>query len=243
MEPEVYLRHIENEETHWWFKSRRKIICSIIERNLLSGEKKLNILDYGAGSGTNVEMLSTFGDVYVYEKDEKTSKFLIEKFKNNKNIKIVNQLDYKDFFDLIIAADVIEHIEDDNAILKYFSNLLNENGKILLTVPAYNFLYSSKDRILHHHRRYNKKRLKSLVEKYFEIIKLTYYNFFLFAPLALSILFLKLFKINFINSVETKPNRIINEFLFMIFNMEKYLLRIFNFPFGLSLILIARKIR
>ena len=158
MEPEVYLRHIENEETHWWFKSRRKIICSIIERNLLSGGKKLNILDYGACGGTNVEMLSYFGNVYVYEKDEKTSKFLIEKFKNNKNIKIVNQLDYKDFFDLIIAADVIEHIEDDAVILKYFSNLLNE-------------------------------------------------------------------------------------FLFMIFNMEKYLLRIFNFPFGLSLILIARKIK
>ena len=80
MEPEVFLRHIENEETHWWFKSRRKIICSIIERNLLSEGKKLNILDYGAGSGTNVEILSSFGEVYVYEKDEKTSKFLIEKY-------------------------------------------------------------------------------------------------------------------------------------------------------------------
>ena len=82
MEPEVYLRHIENEEAHWWFKARRAIIYSIIKNNINFESKKINILDYGAGSGTNISMLNKFGCVHVYEKDEKTSRFLKEKFKN-----------------------------------------------------------------------------------------------------------------------------------------------------------------
>ena len=48
MEPEVYLRHIENEEAHWWFKARRAIIYSIIKNNINFENKKINILDYGA---------------------------------------------------------------------------------------------------------------------------------------------------------------------------------------------------
>ena len=245
MESEVYLRHIENEESHWWFKARREIIYSIIKKNINFKSNKLNILDFGAGSGRNIRMLSKYGNVYVYEKDEKTSSFLKEKFKGFENIKIIQKPNNnnKEFFDLILAADVIEHIEDDEAVLLYLSELLNKNGQILITVPAFNFLFSSKDKVLGHYRRYTKKNIKKIISKYFSITKLSYYNFFLFIPLALSILFLKLFRVNFINSVETKPNRIINEFLFMIFNMEKHLLKLFNFPFGLSLIVIAKKIK
>ena len=241
MEPEVYLRHIENEETHWWFKARREIICSIIKKNINIKNKKINILDFGAGSGSHVSMLNKFGCVHVYEKDEKTSNFLKEKFKKSENIKIIQPPIKKAFFDLILAADVIEHIKDDEAVLKYLSDLLNKDGQMLITMPAFNFLFSNKDEILRHYRRYDKNNIQKIISKYFKIIKLSYYNFFLFLPIALTIIFFKILKINFINSVEKKPNTIFNNILYKIFCSEKYLLNFLNFPFGISLIVLAKK--
>ena len=243
MESEVYLRHIENEESHWWFKARREIIYSIIKKNINFKSNKLNILDFGAGSGTNIRMLSKYGKVHVYEKDEKTSSFLKEKFKKSENIEIIQKPNNnnKEFFDLILAADVIEHVEDDEAILQYLSELLNKNGQILITVPAFNFLFSSKDKVLRHYRRYTKKNIKKIISKYFSITKLSYYNFFLFIPIAISIVFFKIFRINFIDSVEKKPNTILNSILFQIFHSEKFILNFLNFPFGLSLIVLAKK--
>ncbi len=125
-------------------------------------------------------MLNKFGYVHVYEKDEKTSRFLKEKFKKYENIKIIQKPNNnnKEFFDLILVADVIEHVEDDMAILQYLSELLNKNGQILITVPAFDFLFSNKDKVLLHYRRYTKKNMKKIISKYFNITKLSYYNFF-----------------------------------------------------------------
>ena len=240
MEAEVYLRQIKNEESHWWFKGRRKIIDSLIRR-AISNKKKINILDYGSGSGTNIKMLSKYGYVYAYEKDKTTAQFLKKKFKKNKKVKVINKPKNVNFFDLIISADVIEHIKDDKNTLKYLSKLLNKNGFILITVPAYNFLFSLKDKALHHLRRYNKKTLKELILNYFKIVKLSYFNFFLFIPLAFSIIILKMLNVQFINSVEKKPHSLINKILYIFFRYEEYFLKYFNFPFGLSLIVVAKK--
>jgi len=241
MEPEVYLRHIKNQKSHWWFSARREIIRSIISKKVNLRNKKAKILDFGAGSGTNIKMLSKFGEVYVYEKYAKTSKFLKQHFIKFKKIKIIKKPKQKGFFDLILVADVIEHIKNDDIFLKYLSKLLNKNGQILITVPAFNFLFSSKDEVLHHHRRYSKKKIKKIVLKYFKLIKLSYYNFFLFIPIALLIIFFKIFRINFIDSVEKKSKNILHNVLFKIFCSEKYLLNFINFPFGLSLIALAKK--
>ena len=63
MREDVYKRHIENFDNHWWFESRKNIIQKILQKYV---NKKINILDYGAGSGVNVEMLSKFGKVDIY---------------------------------------------------------------------------------------------------------------------------------------------------------------------------------
>ena len=188
-------------------------------------------------------MLNKFGYVHVYEKDEKTSRFLKEKFKKYENIKIIQKPNNnnKEFFDLILVADVIEHVEDDMAILQYLSELLNKNGQILITVPAFDFLFSNKDKVLRHYRRYTKKNIKKIISKYFNITKLSYYNFFLFIPIVISIICLKIFRVSFIDYVEKKPNIILNSILFQIFHSEKFLLNFLNFPFGISLIALAKK--
>jgi len=242
MEKDVYSRHIKNYETHWWFKARKNIINSILKSKIK--KKKIEILDYGAGSGTNINMLTNFGFTYIYEKDKKTTKYLIKKFNNKKKFKIIkkNYLKKKKF-DLIIAADVIEHIKNDKKIINFFHSKLKKSGFLLLTVPAFNFLFSKKDVALKHYKRYNAADIKKILLNKFEYIKLSYYNFFLFLPICILIIIFKSLNVQFISTVEKTPNIIINKLLYLIFNIEKFFLKFINFPFGVSLILLAKKIK
>jgi len=237
MRKDVYTRHIKNEKKHWWFSARREIIYSVISN--LKQKESITILDFGAGSGANIEILTKLGKVDVYETNTQAKNFLKTKFKNFKNVKIITKIKKK--YNLIIAADVIEHIKNDKKVLKIFFNCLKKNGHLLITVPAFNFLFSSKDVALKHFRRYNKFNLKSLLKRYFKIKKLSYFNFFLFLPIAISILFYKIKRKKFIKFVETTPPNYLNFILKNIFLVEKYILRFFNFPFGISIIALAKK--
>jgi SAM-dependent methyltransferase len=236
MNYEALKRHIKNENDHWWFKARREIIKNILKKLKV---QKLKILDFGAGSGTNIEILKEFGNVEVYEKNKMINFFLKKKFKKNKKIKIIDNYKNKKY-DLILAADVIEHIKKDNIIVKNLWKILKKNGKIIITVPSYQFLFSKKDEDLKHYRRYNINKLKKLISK-FKTIKCSYFNFFLFIPLSILILIFKLFRIQFINSAEKTPNKYLNKILYLIFKTEKFLINRLNFPFGLSIIFVGEK--
>ena len=231
MKNEVYLRHIENYRDHWWFQSRKNIIEKIIKKN--AKKKKLKILDFGSGSGVNLSMLSKYGHVSIFETHKETQKYLKNLYKGTK-FQVINSLNTHKF-DLILMADVLEHIKNDKKQIELLFKKLKKNGKILLTVPAFKYLFTHKDIILGHYRRYNIREIKEIFKK-FRVLKLTYFNFFLFIPIALSLIFFKILKSNFIDSVEKKPNYIINFILFIIFNTESKVINTFNFPFGISIL-------
>mgnify|MGYP001348195863 CR=1 FL=1 len=209
MEQEVYNRHIKNQNSHWWFSARREIIFHLLDSLKL---KRSKILDFGSGSGTNVNMLAKFGNVDIFETNLKAKRYLKKTFHNKKNIQVVQKIQKKKY-DFILAADVIEHIKDDKKILKQFYEYLKKDGHILITVPAYQFLFSSKDKALKHYRRYTKSNLVKLLKNLFCVKKLSYFNFFLFVPISLSILILRFRKKAFIKYAETTPNIIVNKFL------------------------------
>ena len=96
--------------------------------------------------------------------------------------------------------------------------------------------------MLHHYRRYNSKELIEIaLNKKTIIKKISYFNFFLFIPLSLIIIFFKILNITFIDRVEKTPNLIINYLLQKIFSLEKYFLTKINLPFGLSVLAIIKK--
>ena len=239
MEKSIYLKQIDNESKHWWFKARREILNKQIKK--YSTKKKMSILDFGSGSGANIYMLSKYGEVDVYEKDHKTSNFLKKKFNRN-GIKIIKKCFSKKKYDLILAADVIEHIKNDKKIINNLNKILKKNGLIIVTVPAYQFLFSKKDQALKHFRRYNLNGLKKLFNSDFKTLKISYYNSLLFIPIAIAIIFFKLINRQFVNEVEVKPNNILNYILYSIFKFEKFILKYFNFPFGISIISIFKKV-
>jgi 2-polyprenyl-3-methyl-5-hydroxy-6-metoxy-1,4-benzoquinol methylase len=236
MDNEIFLRQIKNQKQHWWFQARKKIIEKIIFR--INFKKKINILDYGSGSGVNIDMLSKYGRVDVHEKN----KFARLNIKKNKRIKkIYSTLKIKkNFYHLILLADVIEHINNPKNLLKILKSFLKKNGYILFTVPSYQFLFSSKDKVLGHYRRYDKNNFQKTIDE-FELIEMSHFNTFLFLPIAALILLNKIIKKNFIKNAETTPNYILNKLLYLIFSAESYFLKYFNFPIGLSIYALVKK--
>ena len=143
----------------------KKIVQNILKKNIK--KKKIKILDFGCGVGINLEMLSKFGDLTAYDDNKIVLKFIRKKFLNRK-IRFINTINDKKKYDLIVAMDVIEHINDDKKIVEKLNKKLLKNGKILITVPAYNFLFTTKDKILHHKRRYSKESILNILRPNFK---------------------------------------------------------------------------
>ena len=240
MERNVYIRQYNQNKNHWWFEGRKLVLSTILKK--YSNNKKI-ILDYGCGVGINLGMLSKFGKVFYYDKSRLAINYVKKKYSNKNFFVNINKLyKYKNKFDLIVATDVIEHIKNDKREIIKISHLLKKNGYILVTVPAFQSLYSSKDKSLKHYRRYNKETLRKLLNKNFHEIKFTYFNFILFLPIAILIIFFKIIKIKFINSVEKKPNFLINKLAFLLFAFECFFINKIKFPFGISLLFFGKKI-
>lgn len=108
----------------------------------------------------------------------------------------------------------MEHVKDDYDLLNKLSKHLKRgvNSGLLITVPAFQFLYSEKDKALMHYRRYNAGNLRNIIGKNFSVIKISYFNSLLFLPLSVAIILCKLFNFKFSKSVERTPNIFINNF-------------------------------
>ena len=235
MDNKTFSRQIKNQKEHWWFQARKNIIDQIISS--INLKKKNNILDFGAGSGVNIDMLRKYGLVDIHEQN-KYARAAIKKEKKIKNLYSTLRIKKK-FYDLILLADVIEHVEQPKKLLKNLKKFLKKDGYILITVPAYQFLFSKKDRVLGHYRRYNKELLKKELSG-FKVENISYFNTFLCLPIAILTLLNKFLKRDYIKKVETTPNFILNKLCYIIFTAEKYFIKYFNLPFGISIYVLAK---
>ena len=142
-------------------------------------------------------------------------------------------------FDLICLFDVLEHIEGDFEALVALKNRLNFEGSIVLTVPAYKFLFGKHDRTLHHKRRYTKSTLLKIHQKGgLHIDYMNHFNFLL-APL---IIFIRLYQKCFstgANSEAVMPNQFLNYLLKKIMCSEIFLVPFVSLPFGISIICVS----
>jgi len=236
MNNETFLRQIAHQKKHWWFQARKKIIFKIIKEIKL--KKNLKILDFGAGSGVNTDILSKFGKVDIFEKNKIALNYLKNNIKINKSFSKLKMK--KNHYDFILVADVIEHIKRPKSTLLFLKKILKKNGYILITVPAYQFLFSKKDEKLGHFRRYDKKSLLNEIIN-FKVVKVSYFNTLLYPLIATITLWNKFFKIDYIKDVEKTPNLFLNNLFYIIFSIESFLLKFFNLPFGVSIYIIIKK--
>ncbi len=242
MENKIFQKMLKLESSHWWFVARRKIIQRAI--NNLDLPRNIRILDAGCGNGDNLSLLSTFGDLVAFEKNEyalKTakSKKIGEIYKAELPDKLPNTV--KTNFDLIVLLDVLEHIDDDSKSLTTVRKLMNNKGIILITVPAFQWLWSEHDVIHHHKRRYSKSELREKLDSSgFRIKYISYFNTLLFPFALVERIGQKIFSPSNPEILEL-PNNKINFLLEKIFSLEAIFMNKISLPFGLSLVAIAEK--
>jgi len=232
------------EDKHWWFVGRRAILESFmrgIVAKIGARPSAIRILDVGCGTGANLEMLSQFGEAEGVDVSDDALEFCRGKGLNVQK-GLAEKLPYEDgAFDVTTALDVVEHLDDDIAGLKEMFRVTKSGGYSLIFVPAFMWLWGVQDDISHHRIRYTKSQIIERLEKAgYSIERATYANWTFFAPILAGRTLMKLtgIKPESENNVNVSA---LNGVFGRIFSSERFWLKNFNFPFGVSIVVVAKK--
>ena len=258
MQQHTYAIMDEVEGSHWWFVGRRAILDSFLKGIVskigsppyeggvdaaLGGRGgSLRILDVGCGTGANIEMLSTYGEAEGVDVSDDALEFCRRKgLKVQKGL--AETLPYEDeSFDLTTALDVVEHLDDDIAGLKEMFRVTKSGGYSLIFVPAFMWLWGVQDDISNHRIRYTKPQIvERLKTAGYEIERATYANLTFFAPIFAGRTIMKITGIK----PESENNitvSALNGVFGKLFGAERFWLRNLNLPFGVSIVVVAKKI-
>ena len=241
MEEHLYAHFYSVENRHWWFAARQRILETYVLKKipLPSGAR---LLDVGSGTGAILEMFSRRFEAFGQDVSPQAVAFCRKRGLKNVYCGALDTMppEVRDF-DLITTLDVIEHVDDDVAALRQMRALLKPAGKLLVTVPAFPFLWGGHDVMTHHKRRYRRITLrKALAGAGFAVETMSYFNCMLF-PVALA----RRLAARFLGATEANdlemPPKVLNALMRRVFESEKYLLPFTHLPVGLSLIAVARQ--
>jgi SAM-dependent methyltransferase len=240
---ELIKRENEIAETYWWFVGRRTILESVLRR---FGKRSRVAVDVGCGTGRNMQLLSNYSDcVFGFDFSRvavglAASQGLRVACADCKAMPLADAS-----AELLSALDVLEHLDDDMRGLREFHRVLKSDGLLLLTVPAYRFLWSEHDEALWHRRRYVASELHvKLTCSGFRVLKRTYAVFFAFFPIVVYRLFRGLFPKD---PLAPKASHVIlpaplNKFLTGLLKIEAWMMGAVNIPWGTSIIVLAQKV-
>lgn len=243
MDAEEYRKMFLFEDFYWWYKGCHRILLNQLDR-YADKSGNLNILDAGCGTGKVSELLNAYGNVKSLDVSEEALEFA--RLRNGKSELIkgdVRSLPFDDAaFDCIVTLDVLCTLEDETKALKEFSRTLKKSGLLIANLPACEWLYSSHDIAVDTKKRYSKQMVrKLLLENGFLIKRLAYWNFFLFFIAAFVRIANKFSARGHFSSDLRSLPRPLNTLLTGLVYMEARLMNILDFPFGLSLFVVAEK--
>ena len=255
MDRRLYKQLREIERSHWWYRGRRDILLAALERLDIRAER---VLDCGCGAGSNLDVLAArFPEARILGID-------IEKdpleFCHAERSMPVGQADAAQLpfeaesFDFVAALDTIEHVETDGNALCELHRVCRPGGSLFLTVPAFASLWGNIDEVSHHFRRYRRAPLVRGVEAAgFEVQLVRYFNTLLFPPIAAVRLSTRALKRlrggrsaddgerTLRSDFDLVKDGPLNEALARVLGFERSLLD-WSFPFGVSLLLVGRRV-
>ena len=188
MERAVFDRMAEQDQVHWWYVARRRILADLIAREVKL-PKDARLLEIGCGTGHNLDMLRRFGRLDAIELDPAARALASKRLGHVVGDAALPELPgiADRTYHLIALLDVLEHVDGDEAALSSIAAKLAPGGSILITVPAYQWMWSAHDEAHHHKRRYSKRSLRAVAEKAgLRVHRIGYFNSLLF-PIAATV--------------------------------------------------------
>ena len=242
------------EDKHWWFASRTRAILALLDKYVGPGKNGRRVLDIGAGAGNMMHNLAQYGDEIVgLEYNPKPIPVAHERGWDVRQGDATAMPFEDESFDLLSLLDTVEHIPDETAVFAETFRVTKPGGAMVVTVPAFMWLWSHNDVINLHQRRYTAPELKKkLTAAGWEVSYISYNNFLIF-PLGAGIILLRKWlgkepdmpSPHFDDDayqVEMEPTPpLLNTILEAVGKLEVAMLKHFPLPIGTSLIAIARK--
>lgn len=176
MDRDYELQTHRAEDRHWWYRGRREVLERVVRG--LDLPPQARILDAGCGSGRNMVEFARHGAVTGVELSEASVQLARERGAGEVVAGSVLEMPFAEgSFDLAASLDVIEHLEDDLAVLRELRRVVAPGGALLVTVPAYQWLWSGHDEVNHHFRRYTRRSLQRAGEQAgWRQVRTTYFN-------------------------------------------------------------------
>jgi len=230
------------EETHWWYVGRRRIIQWLVER-ICSTLSDPRILDVGCGTGANLKMLATYGRAEGVDISPQAVDFCHERGLDSVKLGAIEHLPYHDgSFELVTALDVIEHLDDDVAGLQEMRRVLRDDGRLLVFVPAFMFLWGVQDDVSNHRRRYTLPGLLRAVEAAgFSVEWSSYANISFFLPVLVVRSVMRWLGLRAATEYGINIS-LMNGPFSQLFAAERFILKRGRLPFGVSAVCIARRV-
>jgi SAM-dependent methyltransferase len=184
MEDRAYDDDWEMEDRHWWFRARRRVLWALVHRADLPPSPR--ILDAGCGTGRNLVEFSRLGPSEGIDLSPRAVESCRSRGLEGVQEGVIEDLPFEDGrFDLIFATDVIEHLPDDGAALEELRRVAAPGGRLIVTVPAYAWLWSRHDDSYHHYRRYTQAVLRDRTTSHgWQPAVQTYFYSSMLAPVA-----------------------------------------------------------
>ncbi len=243
MESALYESTYHLEDAHWWFAGRRAIVCDAVRRALNGASRRPRILDLGCGTGRNLQALRELGAPVGLDIEALALRYSRERGMQRLVQARAEALPLRDeSFDGVLALDLLEHLEDDVAGAREMFRVLRPQGLLIVSVPAYQWLWGPQDDVSHHCRRYTPGALvDSLRAAGFRIVRLTHVNLLLLPLILAGRIYLRATRTH-VETENTLHPGWSNGLLRRIFSSERFLLRRGDLPLGVSIFCLARKL-
>jgi SAM-dependent methyltransferase len=242
MEESVYDLYSREEDTWWWAEGRRSLVTGLWKK-YGTGIARPRILEVGCGTGGLLKRLEEWSTPCGADLSPQAVSHCFDRGLTRVCVAHTGHLPFKDdAFDVVIYVDVFEHLDDDAAGVREAYRVCRPDGRLIATVPAFDFLWSRRDVQLHHKRRYRRDRFKELVRSEgFKVLKATYVNLPLFFPL-LAMVKTGMLKSGGNTEVDyaLAPGPI-NRLLATVCRAESGILRLTDLPVGSSIACVAAK--
>lgn len=242
MDLATYAVEAEIEEHHWWFVGRRRLFAGMLKKLRLASDAA--ILDIGTSTGANLRLLRELGFHRAIGLDSSVAAIAFCKAKGLGVVELGDACSLPfadDRFDLVLATDVVEHVDRDDRALDEICRVLRPGGYALITVPAFPSLWGMQDVVAHHKRRYRMMPLRQrITTSGLSVERSFHFNFLLFAPIWAARQIIRLWRPRLASEAEVNTP-LLNRILTAIFRLDIWVASRLHPPFGVSILALAQK--